>query len=288
MIYVETLINGILLGGLYGILGLGLALVFGVMRIINVAHGEFIVGAAMVAAYLLSTVPGLNPLLVVIPVALIAFCVGFLFQALLLNKVVQRGDMLAPMLVTFGVSIVVRNLMLAVFGSNPMAINPGPIAKASFSIAGVHIGVLPLATLAISIVLFGFLQYLISATTFGKTVRATADNPEIVRLMGVNPTRIYALVMGIAFVMAAVAGVLLAMRTSFSATSGVDRILIAFEIVVLGGLGSFWGALIAGIVLGVVQLMSFQFDANSGLFYAHLLFFLFLILRPNGILGAKA
>lgn len=288
MVYVETIINGILLGGLYGILGLGLALVFGVMRVINVAHGEFIVGAAVMAAMLLGVMPGLNPLVALIPVAAVAFVIGYLFQTLLLNTVVRRGDMLAPMLVTFGVSIVIRNLMLAVFGSNPMAINVGPLAKASFEILGVHIGLLPLLTLAIAVTLFGLLQYAINATTFGKTVRATADDPEIVRLMGVNPKRVYALVMGIAFTMAAVAGVLLAMRTSFSATSGIDRILIAFEVVVLGGLGSFWGALIAGILLGVVQLLSFQFDANSGLLYAHLLFFLFLIIRPNGLLGAKA
>lgn len=288
MVYVETIINGILLGGLYGILGLGLALVFGVMRVINVAHGEFIVGAAVMAAMLLGVMPGLNPLVALIPVAAVAFVIGYLFQTLLLNTVVRRGDMLAPMLVTFGVSIVIRNLMLAVFGSNPMAINAGPLAKASFEILGIHIGLLPLITLAIAVALFGLLQYAINATTFGKTVRATADNPEIVRLMGVNPKRVYALVMGIAFTMAAVAGVLLAMRTSFSATSGIDRILIAFEVVVLGGLGSFWGALIAGILLGVVQLLCFQFDANSGLLYAHLLFFLFLIIRPNGLLGAKA
>ncbi|MDQ0456810.1 branched-chain amino acid ABC transporter permease [Rhizobium paknamense] len=288
MIYLETLINGVLLGGLYGILGLGLALVFGVMRVINVAHGEFIVAAAILAASLLNILPGINPLLMLIPVALIAFAVGYLFQLLLLNRVVRRGDMLAPMLVTFGVSIIIKNLMLAVFGSNPMAIDAGPLAKASFTLGGLHIGILPVITLAISIALFAFLRTLVSATTFGKTLRATADNPEIVRLMGVNPMRIYAVVMGIAFVMAAVAGVLLAMRTSFSASSGTDRILIAFEVVVLGGLGSFWGALVAGILLGVVQLMSFQFDANSGLLYAHLMFFFFLIMRPSGLLGAKS
>jgi branched-chain amino acid transport system permease protein len=287
MTYVETLINGILLGGLYGILGLGLALVFGVMRVINVAHGEFIVGAAFTALMITSFFPGLDPLIAVIPVAAAAFVVGYVFQTVLLNRVVRSGDMLAPMLVTFGISIVVRNLMLAEFGSNPMALDAGRLAQMSFALFGIHVGVLPLLTLVISIVLFGSLQYAINHTSFGQTVRATADNPDIVRLMGVDPRRIYAVVMGLAFVMASVAGVLLAMRTSFSASSGVDRILIAFEVVVLGGLGSFWGALIAGILLGVVQLMSFQFDANSGLLYAHLLFLIFLIVRPNGLLGAK-
>jgi branched-chain amino acid transport system permease protein len=288
MSYVETLINGLLLGGLYGILGLGLALVFGVMRVINVAHGEFIVGAAFVALMITSLVPGMSPLIAILPVAAIAFAVGYLFQTILLNKVVRGGDMLPPMLITFGVSIVVRNLMLAGFGSNPTALRTGPLAQDSFSVAGVHVGLLPLVTLAISILLFSVLQYALVRTAFGRMIRATADNPDVVRLMGVNPKRIYALVMGIAFVMASTAGVLLAMRTSFSASSGIDRILIAFEVVVLGGLGSIWGALLAGIILGMVQLMSFQFDANSGLLYAHLTFLVFLLVRPNGLMGAKS
>ena len=288
MAYLETLINGILLGGLYGIFGLGLALVFGVMRVINVAHGEFIVAAAFLATMILTPFVGLDPLWTVLPVAGVAFLVGYAFQTTLLNKVVQSGDMLAPMLVTFGVSIVLRNLMLALFGSNPMALKTGQLAQASFSVGGIHIGVLPLLTLAVSVALFATLQYAIGSTAFGKTVRATADNPEIVRLMGVNPKRVYAMVMGVSVMMAAIAGVLLAMRTSFSASSGVDRILIAFEVVVLGGLGSFWGALLAGVLLGVVQLMSFRFDANFGLLYPHLLFFAFLVLRPNGIFGARA
>ncbi|MDE3176956.1 MAG: branched-chain amino acid ABC transporter permease [Pseudomonadota bacterium] len=287
MAWIETLINGILLGGLYGIFGLGLALVFGVMRVINVAHGEFIVAAAFLAASILTPFAGLDPLWALIPVAAIAAIAGYLFQIALLNKVVKRGDMLAPMLVTFGVSIVARNLMLAEFGSNTYALKAGALAQASFMLGSVHIGVLPLLTLAIATLLFGALQFVIANTNFGKTVRATADNPEIVRLMGVNPERVYAIVMGASVAMAAVAGVLLAMRTSFSASSGVDRILIAFEVVVLGGLGSFWGALLAGVLLGVVQLMSFQFDANSGLLYPHLLFLVFLVARPNGMFGAR-
>jgi branched-chain amino acid transport system permease protein len=287
MVWLETVINGIFLGGLYGILGLGLALVFGVMRVINVAHGEFIVGAAILGSYITALVPGMSPLVALIPIIIIAFACGWLFQVVLLNKVVESKNMLVPMLVTFGVSIIMRNAMLAIFGSNPMAVNAGSLAKASIEIGGVHLGILPIITLAISILLFGCLQYLVKSTMYGRMIRATADNPEVMRLMGVNPKQVYALVMGLAFVMAAVAGVLLSMRTSFSATSGIDRILIAFEVVVLGGLGSFWGALIAGILLGVVQLLCFQFDANSGLLYAHLLFFGFLVIRPNGIMGAR-
>lgn len=287
MIWVETILNGAFLGGLYGVLGLGLALVFGVMRVINVAHGDFIVLFAFAGVFTASGVPGLSPLLIIPPVVIGAFLLGWLFQTLLMNRAIETSDMIVPMLLTFGVSFVMRNIMLETFGSNPVTVDAGPLARASFSIFGMQLGILPLLTLAVSIVLFGALHYLVGHTELGRTIRATSDNPEIARLMGVNPKRIYALVMGLSLGLAAVAGMLLAMRTSFTPNSGIDRILIAFEVVVLGGLGSFWGALIAGIALGVTQLVGFRFDANSGLLYAHMLFFIFLILRPNGLFGRK-
>lgn len=287
MIWIETLLNGIFLGALYGVLGLGLALVFGVMQVINVSHGEFIVLAAYLGAFLAAAFPQISPLLFVFPIVVAGFAVGWAYQTTLLNRVVGAPNPLVPMLLTFGVSIVLRNLMLEVFGSNQTAINPGPVARASLVVFGVHLGVLPLITLGLSIALFGALSYAVRHTTLGRMVRATADDPRIMRLMGVDPRRIYALVMGVSLALAGVAGLLLAMRTSFNAASGVDRILISFEVVVLGGLGSFWGALLAGIMLGVTQLVGFRFDANSGLLYAHILFFTFLVVRPNGLFGAR-
>jgi branched-chain amino acid transport system permease protein len=288
MVWVETILNGIFLGGLYGVLGLGLALVFGVMRVINVSHGEFIVLGAYFGVFLTAAVPGVHPLLLIAPVLLGGLAVGWLYQTALLNRVVESRNPLVPMLLTFGISIVLRNAMLEMFGANPTAIDAGGFARANFELAGLHIGVMPLATLAISILLFGMLQVLTFRTAFGRVMRATADNPEIVRLMGVNPRHVYVAVMAVSLGLAAVAGLLLAMRTSFTATSGIDRILVSFEVVVLGGLGSFWGALLAGILLGVTQLIGFQFDTNSGLLYAHLLFLLFLIARPNGLFGGRS
>lgn len=287
MSWFEIILNGIFLGSLYGILGLGLALVFGVMRVINIAHGEFIVLAAYLGVILATSLPGISPLLFIIPIVLVLFGLGWLFQTALLNRTVQSNNMLVPMLLTFGVSIVLRNAMLETFGANPQAVDAGAFARASFQVAGVNVGIMPLTTLGISILLFASLYFLIGRTRFGRVVRATADNPQIVRLMGVDPKRTYALVMAIALALAGIAGLLLAMRTSFTANSGVDRILIAFEVVVLGGLGSFWGALLAGILLGVVQLIGFQFDSNSGLLYAHLLFLTFLVIRPSGLFGAR-
>lgn len=287
MIWVETILNGIFLGGLYGLLGLGLALVFGVMRVINVSHGEFIVLAAYLGVILTASFPAIHPLFLLLPIVIAMFAIGWVFQATMLNRVVESRNMIVPMLVTFGVSIVLRNGMLETFGANPKAIDAGDFARASFQVGGLNIGIMPLATLLISVLLFAGLQFLIRRTQTGRMIRATADNPQIMRLMGVNPKRVYAVVMGISLALAGIAGLLLAMRTSFAANSGGDRILIAFEVVVLGGLGSFWGALLAGILLGVVQLVGFRFDGNSGLLYAHILFFLFLIVRPNGLFGAR-
>jgi branched-chain amino acid transport system permease protein len=287
MIWVETVMNGIFLGSLYGVLGLGLALVFGVMRVINIAHGEFIVLAAYFGVALTAALPGVHPILFLVPIAIAAFAVGWVFQTAFLNRVVESRNMLVPMLLTFGVSIVLRNAMLEIFGANPMAVDAGSFSRMSFDLGGLRVGFLPLATLVIALGLFALLHFVVRQTRFGRIVRATADNPDVMRLMGVDPRRVYAIVMGVALALAGVAGLLLAMRTSFTATSGVDRILIAFEVVVLGGMGSFWGALLAGILLGVTQLVGFRFDSNSGLLYAHMLFFIFLIIRPNGLLGAR-
>lgn len=287
MIWIETLLNGVFLGALYGILGLGLALVFGVMRVINVAHGDFIVLSAFVGVFTAASVPGVPILLIVLPVVLFAACMGWLFQTVLMNRVIENDDMLVPMLLTFGFSFVMRNIMLETFGANPVTLDAGGLSRASISLGSLNIGVLPLLTLVVSVILFGGLHWFIGHTKSGRIIRATADNPTIARLMGVRPKRVYAIVMGLSLALAAVAGMFLAMRTSFTPNSGIDRILIAFEVVVLGGLGSFWGALLAGIALGVTQLIGFRFDANSGLLYAHLLFLIFLVVRPNGLFGSK-
>lgn len=287
MVWVETILNGIFLGGLYGVLGLGLALVFGVMRVINVAHGDFIVLTAFIAVFMAATVPGIPPLMIILPVVVIAAVIGWLFQTVLMNRVIENDDLIVPMLLTFGVSFVMRNIMLETFGANPVTLDAGQLSRASIAIGELNLGVLPILTLGVSVILFGALHWGVRHTEMGRVIRATSDNPAIVRIMGVKPGRIYALVMAMSLMLAAVAGVLLAMRTSFTPNSGMDRILIAFEVVVLGGLGSFWGALIAGIILGVTQMIGFRFDANSGLLYAHLLFLAFLIVRPNGIFGSK-
>jgi branched-chain amino acid transport system permease protein len=287
MIWLETIINGILYGSLYGLLGVGLALIVGVMRVVNLSHGEFIVLSAFIGVSLAAIVPGLHPLLLIVPVALIAFVLGFVLQAVLVNRVVTRPDPFAAILLTFGVAVVMRNLMVEVFGADPRHLTAGRLAHASVAISGLSIGVLPILILTLSVVLFTALQLILMRTRFGRIVRATADNRDVVRLMGVNPGRVYNVVMGLSLALASVAGMLLAIRTAFTPYSGVDRLLIAFEVVVLGGLGTFWGAMFGGIILGVAELIGLRFDPNAGPLYAHLLFLAGVLLRPNGLFRAR-
>ena len=288
MIWVETIVNGVLYGGLYGLLGVGLALIVGVMRVVNLSHGEFIVLSAFIGVSLAGVFPSVHPLVLLLPVAVIAFGLGFALQAVLINRVVTRPDPFAAILLTFGVAVVMRNLMVEVYGADLRHLQAGRLAQASTGIGDLHVGVLPLLILALSIALFTALQLLLTRTRFGRIVRATADHRDVVRLMGVNPGRVYNLVMGLSLALASVAGMLLAIRASFSPYSGVERLLVAFEVVVLGGLGSFWGAMFGGIALGVAELVGLRLDPNAGPLYAHLLFLVGVLLRPNGLFRVRA
>jgi branched-chain amino acid transport system permease protein len=288
MVWIETIINGIFIGGLYGLLGLGLALVFGVVRIVNIAHGEFIVLAAFLVLGLEALFPAATPFLLLVPGVLLTFLFGFTLQAVLVNRVIASSrDPTVPMLLTFGISFAVRNLMVEVLGVDPRILASGELGRAGIQIFGVSIGVLPLLTLAISAALFTAAQFVLSRTRIGRIIRATVDDHETMRLMGVRPGSVYNLIMGISLALAGIAGVLLAMRASFTPFSGTEQLLISFEVVVLGGLGSFWGAFAAGLALGVTQLVGLRLDPNSGLLYPHLLFFIGLMLRPNGLFRAR-
>jgi branched-chain amino acid transport system permease protein len=287
LVWVGTIINGVLLGGLYGLFGVGLALVFGVTRIINIMHGEFIALSAFIALGIAMLSPQMHPLLLIVPVVVISFGLGYALQAMFVNRAMRLPDPLAPLLLTFGLSVIVRNLMVELFGVNPRSIHQSDFAQLSINPFGIPIGVLPLATLALAALLFVALQFVLRRTEIGRIVRATADNSEVVRLMGVRPSSVYNIVMGLSFALAGIAGLMLALRTTFTPFSGVERLLISFQVVVLGGLGSFWGAMLGGIVLGVAQLVGLRLNPNSGFLYGNLVFFAFVMLRPNGLFGVR-
>jgi branched-chain amino acid transport system permease protein len=287
MVWIGTIINGVLLGGLYGLFGVGLALVFGVTRIVNIMHGEFIALSAFIALGISALFPNAQPLLLILPLVVISFGLGYALQAVFVNRSMRLPDPLAPLLLTFGLSVIVRNLMIEAFGVSPRSIHQGDFGQLSVDVFGIQIGVLPLVTLALAVVLFVALQLVLRRTEIGRIVRATADNSEVVRLMGVRPSSVYNIVMGLSFALAGVAGLMLALRTTFTPFSGVERLLISFEVVVMGGLGSFWGAMLGGIALGVAQLVGLRLNPNSGFLYGNLVFFVFVMLRPNGLFGAR-
>jgi branched-chain amino acid transport system permease protein len=287
MEWVSTIVNGALLGGLYGLFGLGLALVFGVMRVVNLAHGEFIVLGAFFGVFLVGLLPQVPPWALVLPVALVGYAVGWGLQAGVVNRAVRSGNPLTPLMLTFGLSVVLRNAMVQVFGADSRAIDGGELTTAGVDLLGLRIGVYPLLVLVLAVLLFGALHWLLRHSEFGRVIRAVADAPEVARLMGVTPARVFNRVMGLAIAFAMLAGFLLAQRTLFTPFSGVERMLVAFEVVIIGGLGSFWGALAGGVVLGIAQLVGQKLDSNAGPLYAHLVFVLVLLFMPRGLAGER-
>ncbi len=290
MEWVATVVNGALLGGLYGLFGLGLALVFGVMRVVNLAHGEFIVLGAFVGVFLVGLLPQLPPWLLVLPVALIGYALGWGLQAGVVNRALRAGNPLTPLMLSFGLSVVLRNAMVQTFGADSRAIDGGALTTAGIDLLGLpglRVGLYPLLVLGLAALLFGALHWLLRHSEFGRVVRAVADAPEVAQLMGVMPARVFNRVMGLAIAFAMLAGFLLAQRTSFTPFSGVERMLVAFEVVIIGGLGSFWGALAGGIVLGIAQLVGQKLDSNAGPLYAHLVFVLVLLFMPKGLAGER-
>lgn len=287
MDWLATVVNGALLGGLYGLFGLGLALVFGVMRVVNLAHGEFIVLGAFAGVFLVGMLPQLPPWLLVLPVALVGYALGWCLQAGVVNHALRLGNPLTPLMLTFGLSVVLRNTMVELFGADSRAIDGGALTSAGFDLFGLRLGVYPVAVLALAAVLFAALHGLLRHSEFGRVVRAVADAPEVARLLGVTPARVFNRVTGLAIAFAMLAGFLLAQRTSFTPFSGAERMLVAFEVVIIGGLGSFWGALAGGIVLGIAQLVGQKLDSNAGPLYAHLVFVLVLLFMPKGLAGER-
>ncbi len=287
MEWLASAVNGLLLGGLYGLFGLGLALVFGVMRVVNLAHGELIVGGAFLGVVAVGLLPGVPPWALALPVALAGAAIGWTLQTVLVNAALKGGNVLVPLMLTFGLGVVLRNAGVAGFGADARAIDGGPLTRAGVDLLGLQVGLYPLLVLALAVALFAALQWLLSHSEFGRVVRATADAPEVARLMGVKPERVFAQVMALGTAFAMLAGFLLAQRTSFTPFSGAERMLIAFEVVIIGGLGSFWGALGGGMLLGLAQVLGQKWDSNAGSLYVHLVFLLVLLFMPRGLAGDR-
>ena len=279
----ETLVQGVLLGGLYTLFALGQSLMFGVMRLTNTAQGDFIILGAFAVIAGVSLTGASAPWLVALAVLPVAFGFGYVLQRYVLNGTLGK-DPLPSLVVTFGLSIVIQNLLLELFSADPRAIETGGLSTQGIALGdAMSLGVLPLVVLAVALVATGALQWLFAHTALGRSFRAVSDDREIAELMGLSAKKVYALATAIAFVLIAIAGALQGMRTTVSPSDGPLLLLFAFEAVIIGGMGSFWGTLAGAMILGVTQQIGFRLDPGWGIWFGHIVFLVVLVLRPQGL-----
>ena len=280
--WINVIVQGVLVGGLYAMFAAGLALIFGVMRLVNIAHGDLIVLAAYIALVATESL-GINPLAALVIVAPVMAAIGYALQRGLLNRTLG-DDLLPPLLVTFGLSIIIQNGLLELFTADSRRLAAGDIEVASFPlIEGVSIGVLPLLQFAAAVAVIGGLQVLFYRTALGRAFRATSDDPAVAQLMGLDNRHVFALAMAMSLAVVGVAGVLLAIRTNFDPAIGPARLIFGFEAVIIGGLGSMWGTFAGGIILGVAQAIGAHINPGWQVLAGHLAFLVILAVRPEGL-----
>jgi branched-chain amino acid transport system permease protein len=278
----DTLLQGILLGGLYALFAAGLSLIFGIMRLVNLAHGDLIVLAAFLLFFIANAL-GLNIFVTLVFVAPLMFAIGYVLQSQIFNRMV-RGDGLSPLLVSFGLSIVLQNGMLELFSADSRRLQAGDLEAASLQLpGGLAVGVMPLLTFAAALATIIALNQLFYRTKLGRAFRATSDDMDIAQLMGIDNRRIFAIAMGLALVVVSIAALFLGLRANFDPTAGPARLLYAFEAVIIGGLGSLWGTLAGGIVVGLAQTIGARINPEWQILAGHVVFLAILIARPRGL-----
>jgi branched-chain amino acid transport system permease protein len=284
MKWVDAVAQGILLGGLYALFAAGLSLIFGVMRVVNLAHGDLAILTAFLALLVVDAT-GVNPLLTLVLLIPAMFALGYLLQRLLVNFTLGR-DPLPPLLVTFGLAVIIQNALLEGFSADSRGLDAGRIEDTSLRLADrLAVGWFPVLTFAVAVAMLVALQLLLTRTQLGRGLRSTSDDQETAQLVGINNRHLYALAMGIALAMAGVAGVFVGIRTTFGPLDGPILLIFAFEAVVIGGLGSLWGTLAGGIVLGVAQSIGAQISPGWAVLAGHLVFLAVLAVRPTGLVG---
>jgi branched-chain amino acid transport system permease protein len=280
--WINIIVQGVLVGGLYAMFAAGLSLIFGIMRLVNIAHGDLIVLAAYLALVTAQAL-GIGPILALLIVAPVMGLLGYGLQRLVLNRTLG-DDLLPPLLVTFGLSVIIQNGLLELFSADSRRLQAGDIEVASFALMnGVSVGVLPLLSFLVAVGVIAALQLVLYRTALGRAFRATADDPAVARLMGLDNRHIFALAMALSLMVVAVAGVFLAVRANFDPTFGPSRLIFGFESVIIGGLGSLWGTLAGGILLGVAQAIGGKIDPGWQMLAGHLAFLVVLAMRPEGL-----
>lgn len=283
---VETLLNGLLVGGLYGVIGLGLSINFGTMRVVHLAHGDLIV----LAAYFLVTIlvpAGIPPLVAAAIVIPVLFVVGWALQRFVVGRSLGRG-VLPPLIVTFGISMVLQNVLLLGATADARTLHSS-LASAGVHIGGLTVPVVRVLDFVVGLACLGILLLLLARTALGRALRATSDDSETARLMAIDPRTMYAAAAGIAAATGGVAGVLLAATSTFYPSTGSEMLLVAFEVVVVGGLGSLTGTFLGGILLAMAQLLGARlFGPSYALVAGHVVVLATLVFRPQGLLPRTA
>jgi branched-chain amino acid transport system permease protein len=282
MSWINALVQGLFLGGLYALFACGLSLLFGVMRIINLAHGDLAVLGAF-GVWWVSTEADVSPFLALLAVLPVMLALGYALQRTVLARSLRGGE-LTPLLTTFGLAIVLQNALLQIFSPDVRSLGPsvGSLSTGSWKITDqLSVPYLGVLILAVAVAVLGALQFLLQRTGFGREMRATAQDPDTAALVGVPAASVYARAAAIAVAVAALAGTFLAVHSTFDASSGPTQLIFAFEAVVIGGLGSLWGTLTGGVVLGIAQTLGAQIDPQYAILAGHLVF-LVILAGPRG------
>jgi branched-chain amino acid transport system permease protein len=282
MDWLNVILQGVLVGGLYAMFAAGLALIFGVMRLVNIAHGDLIVLAAYVALVVTEAL-GINPLLSLVIVVPLMALIGYALQRGILNQTLGP-DLLPPLLVTFGLSIIIRNGLLELFTADSRRLQAGPIEVDSIYLGGgLAVGTLPLIQFIVALAVIAALQFMFYRTAIGRAFRATSDDQAVAQLVGLDNRHVFGLAMAVSLAVVAIAGVFLAVRANFDPAIGPARLIFGFEAVIMGGLGSMWGTLAGGVILGVAQAIGAQIDPGWQLLAGHIAFLVVLAVRPEGL-----
>ena len=278
-------VNAILLGGLYAVIAVGMSMIFGIVKLVNLAHGDLMILGCYLSLTM-STHFGIHPLTSIVIVAPVMFVLGFALQSLLFNRVLGR-EMEPPLLVAFGLSIIIQNLLLAVYTPDAQSLTT-TLSVTSLSLGeNISVSMLYLINFLVGLLVIVGLQFFFRYTYLGRAIRGASDDSLAAALVGVNTKNIYALAMGIALITAAVSGVLVGMTFTFYPYTGATYLIIAFGVVIIGGLGSIKGTLVGGIILAMAQLMGAHFlGPGYQLLAGYAVLLAVLALRPEGIFKA--
>jgi branched-chain amino acid transport system permease protein len=283
MTWVNDILQGIFLGGAYALTAVGLSLMFGVMRMVNLAHGDLAVCGTYLATTVMAAfgVPLWVALLIMVP---LAFVLGLFLQLSLFGRALRSGTT-APLLVTFGLSVIIENLLLQTYSANTRGVPAGRLDVAAVHLGGLVLPWLAMLKLILALVVIGGLSVLLRYTAWGRRVRATSDDQAVARLQGIRVRPLFASVTGIAIAAAALAGTLNAVTTGVYPALGALTLIFAFEAVIIGGLGSLWGTLLGGMLLGITQVVVSQVSVPYAILASQLLFLVVLAVRPQGLFG---